>query len=87
MPAEAIGGPQLADGVSPWMHWALSMVRLPRGSRGFQVVPKRWMVERTFAWMGRYRRSSRDYEGLSATSEAWVQITNIERMLHCLSAT
>jgi transposase len=38
--------------------------------KGFQVLPRRWVVERTFAWIGRFRRSSKDYEYLTETSEA-----------------
>ena len=43
----------------------------PRPS-GFQLLPRRWVVERTFAWLGRYRRLSKDYEALPATEEAWI---------------
>jgi len=39
---------------------------------GFQVLPRRWVVERTFAWLGRCRRLSKDYEVLPATEEAWI---------------
>jgi putative transposase len=39
---------------------------------GFQLLPRRWVVERTFAWLGRYRRLSKDYEALPATEEAWI---------------
>lgn len=41
---------------------------------GFQVLPRRWVVERTFAWLGRYRRLSKDYEALPETEEAWVYL-------------
>ena len=51
---------------------------------GFQVLPRRWVVERTFAWLGRYRCLSKDYEGLPETSETWVRLTMIDRMLHRL---
>ena len=79
-------GPQLGDWVTAWMSWALVIVRRPPGSRGFQLLPKRWIVERTFAWLGRYRRMSKDYEGLPATSETWIRIAMIDRMLHRLTA-
>jgi putative transposase len=48
--------------------------------KGFHVIPRRWVVERTFAWLLNYRRHSRDYEGLTANSEAMIQIS----MLHLL---
>jgi putative transposase len=41
---------------------------------GFQALPRRWVVERTFAWLGRYRRLSRDYEALPETEEAWIHL-------------
>lgn len=44
----------------------------PPRPRGFQVLPRRWVVERTFAWLGRWRRLSKDYEALPATEEAWI---------------
>jgi len=50
----------------------------------FVVLPKRWIVERTFAWLGKYRRLSKDYEYLPAVSEAWVYMAMIDRMLHRL---
>lgn len=44
----------------------------PPAPTGFPVLPRRWVVERTFAWLGRYRRLSKDYEQLAATEEAWI---------------
>jgi putative transposase len=44
----------------------------------FAVVPRRWVVERTFAWLGRFRRLSKDYEYLPATSEAVIQLAMIQ---------
>ncbi len=46
----------------------------PEMPGGFQVLPRRWVVERTFAWLGRYRRLSKDYEVLPATEEAWIYL-------------
>jgi len=61
-------------GVVEWaqteLGYTLEVVLRPPGSAGFTVLPRRWVVERTFAWMGRYRRLSKDYEALAASSEA-----------------
>jgi putative transposase len=48
--------------------------------RGFVVLPKRWIVERTFAWLGRCRRNSKDYERTTESSTAMIQITMINLM-------
>src|SRR5262249_611752 len=56
----------------------------PDGSTGWVKLPKRWVVERTFAWLGRYRRNSRDYEVYTDTSEAMLKISSIHRMLRLL---
>jgi putative transposase len=49
------------------------------------VLPKRWIVERTLAWLGKYRRLSKDYEALPNISENWIYIPMIDRMLYRLS--
>jgi putative transposase len=54
------------------------------GKKKFKVIKWRWVVERTFAWLGRYRRNSRDYEKLSQTSESMLMISEIQLMLRRL---
>jgi len=51
----------------------------------FVVLPKRWIVERTFAWLGRSRRLSKDYEGLCETTETWILIAMIYLMTRRLA--
>jgi len=65
--------------------WIVEIVAKPKEQRGFAVLPRRWVVERTFAWIGRSRRLSKDYEGLPETHEAWVQIAMIHLMLKRLA--
>jgi putative transposase len=64
--------------------WLIQTVLRPVQARGFVALPKRWIVERTFAWLGRYRRHSKDYERNPATSEAMVYIAMIHIMLRTL---
>jgi putative transposase len=52
----------------------------------FAVVPRRWVVERTFGWLGRFRRLSKDYEFLPATSEATIYLVMIQILVHRLAA-
>ena len=55
----------------------LDIVRKPKGQVGFAVLPWRWIVERTFAWLGNYRRLARDYEISARTSEAWIAMIHL----------
>ena len=64
---------------------ALTVVRRAAGSSGFVVQPRRWVVERTLGWLGRWRRLSKDYEALPEVSEAMVTLAMIRLMLHRLA--
>src|SRR5262245_7076334 len=64
--------------------WVLTTILRPLGVKGYVHLPKRWLVERTFGWFGRYRRLSKDYERNPASSEAWVQVAMIHRMARLL---
>ncbi len=61
--------------------WTLTIVKRSDSQTGFVVLPKRWQVERTFGWFGRYRRLSKDYEELTPSSEAMIYVTMIQVML------
>jgi putative transposase len=75
---------QLVDWVREQCGWVLEIVKRPAEAQGFQVLPKRWIVERTLAWLGRYRRLSKDYEATTASSEAWILIAMIHLMVRRL---
>jgi putative transposase len=64
--------------------WVLEIVKRSDDVKGFKVLPHRWVVERTFGWLGRYRRLSKDYEELTESSEAMIRIAMINLMLHRL---
>lgn len=57
----------------------------PAPPRGFRVLPRRWVVERTFAWLGRNRRLSKDYEALPASEEAWIYAASSRLLLRRLT--
>ena len=69
-----------------WVMWAWGrvVVRKLAGQVGFVVQPKRWVVERTFAWLGRSRRLSKEYERTIGSSEAFVKVAMIHLMLRRL---
>jgi putative transposase len=71
----------------PWRKIRLAIVKRPEGIKGFLLLPKRWLVERTFAWLGRYRRLSKDYEYLPRTSETMIRVAMIHLMVRRLAGT
>jgi putative transposase len=77
----------LIDWVKTTILCVLEIVRRCDNVMGFVVLPRRWVVERTFGWFGRYRRLSKDYEGLPENSEAMILISMINLMIHRLQPT
>jgi putative transposase len=61
--------------------WELEIVSRPPDQKGWVLLPKRWVVERTFAWLGRYRINSKEYERLTTSSESQVYVASIQLML------
>jgi len=78
---------QLIQWVETTCQWILEIVKRCDKAVGFHVLPRRWVVERTFGRLGRYRRLSKDYEYLTDTSEAMIQISMIHLMLRRLTRT
>lgn len=68
-------------GLRRWRKVFLWIAKKPAAQRGFQVLPRRWVVERTFGWFTWWRRPSKDYERHTATSEALIQVVIIRLML------
>ena len=63
-----------------WWGWTVELMKRPAGAVGFVLVPRRWVVERTFAWLTRYRRLWRDSEVLTSVSETMVTVAMIHLM-------
>ena len=77
---------ELIAWVKTTCNWLLEVVHTPEGQKGFAVLPKRWIVERTFAWLNRQRRLSKDYERSPETSEGFIYVAMIRLMLKKLDA-
>jgi putative transposase len=78
-------------GLVDWVHETLGIVlevvEQPADQVGFQVLPRRWVVERTFAWLGRYRRLSKDYERCTKSSEGTIYIASVHTMMRRIAAS
>ena len=80
----AYQGPRVAVAVAAIADWRIEIVKRA-DTAGFKVLPKRWIVERTFAWLGRCRRLAKDFENLSRTAIAFVWLASIRLLLRRLT--
>jgi putative transposase len=69
-------GNKLRKAVAPFGRWRIEIVTRSKPGGGFQPLPKRWVIERTFAWLGRSRRLAKDFERTIASAEAWFFIAS-----------
>jgi transposase len=79
-------GNQLVTALSHCGPWTIEIVERPPGVKGFQLLPRRWVVERTFAWFGRCRRLAKDFEGSAATEAAWLLVAHLRLLTRRLAA-
>jgi len=78
-------GPKLRDALKAIGSWTVQIVKRSDAANGFEVLPRRWVVERTLAWLGRCRRLSKDWEKSIASAKAWVTISHIRRVTRHLA--
>lgn len=81
----AYRGPQLREAIAGSGEWTIEVIKREQGFRGFQLLPRRWVVERTFAWHGRCRRLTRDFEATLASSTAWLLLAHIRLLTRRLA--
>src|SRR4026209_811541 len=78
-------GPQFADAVAKCLpHLAVDIVKRSQQAKGFVVLPVRWVVERTLAWLNRCRRLAKDFENLNRVALAFLRLASIRLMLRKL---
>lgn len=75
----------LVEWASKALGITIEIVKRPEDQVGFQVLPRRWVVERTIAWINRCRRLSKDFEHHAKNSAAWIYWASIQRMLRRLA--
>lgn len=79
------GGDKLKGRLERIGAWTLQIVKRPDHAEGFEVLPRRWVVERTFAWLNRCRRLAKDVERTIASAEAWIIVANLRLMTRRLA--
>ncbi len=78
-------GPKLRGALHKVGAFTLEIVKRSDAAKGFEVLPRRWVVERTFAWLGRCRRLAKDFERTIASAEAWLHIAHIRLLTRRLA--
>jgi putative transposase len=71
-------GPKLLDAVADLGPWSIQIVTRIKSVGAFKPEPRRWVVERTFAWLGRSRRLAKDFEATIASATAWIMIASVQ---------
>ena len=83
----AYAGDKLKDALSELGTWTFEIIKRSDTAKGFEVLPRRWVVERTFAWLNRCRRLAKDFEATITSAVAWVLIAHIRRLTRRIART
>lgn len=78
-------GDKLRDALSTLGRWTVQIIKRSDDALGFEVLPRRWVVERTFAWLGRCRRLAKDFETTIESATAWTLLAHIRRLTRALA--
>ena len=71
-------GEKLRSALTCFGRYTIEIIRRSDAAKGFERLPRRWVIERTFAWLNRNRRLSKDFEASIASAEAWIMIANVK---------
>jgi putative transposase len=74
-------GANLRDALVKFGNWTVEIVKRAADAAGFQLLPRRWVVERTLAWLNRNRRLAKDFEASIASAKAWVYIASVQLLI------
>ena len=81
----AYGGPKLEDALRRLGRWTLEIVKRSDAAQGFEVIPRRWVVERTLAWLNRNRRLAKDFEATISSAETWLFLASVQLLTRRLA--
>ena len=82
----AYAGDKLGHALAELGRWTIEVVKRSDAAKGFEVLPRRWVVERTLAWLGRCRRLAKDFEATIASAVAWILIAHIRLLTRRLAS-
>ena len=81
----AYSGEKLETALEKIGKWRMEVIKREDGAKGFQLLPRRWVVERTLAWLGRCRRLAKDFEATIESAAAWITIASIRLLIRRLA--
>jgi transposase len=81
----AYSGDKLLKALAKFGRWRIEVVRRMAGTVGFEVLPRRWVVERTLAWLNRNRRLAKDFEASLASAKAWIYLASVQLLIRRLA--
>ena len=82
----AYSGDKLQEAPAEFGDWTIEIVKRPDTAKGFVLLPRRWVVERTFARLNRNRRLAKDFEGSIASAATWLYVASVKLMSRRLAA-
>ena len=83
----AYAGDKFAHALAGLGTWSVEIVKRPNAAKGFVLLPKRWVVERTLAWLGRNRRLAKDFEATLETAVAWLYVAHVKLLTRRIART
>jgi transposase len=81
----AYAGAKLDDALAALGRWTIEIVRRSDAAKGFELLPRRWVVERTLAWLNRNRRLAKDFEASIASATAWLLLASVKLLMRRLA--
>jgi transposase len=78
-------GPNLHQALAKFGNWTLEIVKRAADATGFQLLPRRWVIERTLAWLNRNRRLAKDFEASIASATTWIYIASVQLLVRRLA--
>ena len=78
-------GEKLKSKLAKLGRWTIEIIKRSDFAKGFELLPRRWVVERTFAWLGRCRRLAKDFDKSIASAEAWIILAHLRLLTRRLA--